>query len=221
MIVGSYAVLFVSLAAHAAQFAFLVFFENPRECLADNYSRIEPYHSYLDIERMYGQPKALAKRVPLVSSPAKQSSTNEATDTVQESVSSTPAATEGDTATETDLETETEIDESHIPAMGPESAFTKVNAVSKVSKHQPSLSMDSTISANGDIEDNGRRVPVVKSSRTSPRLSAIVPNGSSPKRKARSQHDLLNKYFRRDAVVLRNLDLLRQVPLSVFSSTPR
>lgn len=31
LIVGSYAVLFVSLAGHAAQFGFLVFFENPRE----------------------------------------------------------------------------------------------------------------------------------------------------------------------------------------------
>ena len=30
LIVGSYALLFVSMAAHAAQFAFLVFFENPR-----------------------------------------------------------------------------------------------------------------------------------------------------------------------------------------------
>jgi phosphatidylethanolamine N-methyltransferase len=30
LIVGSYPVLFVSLTAHAAQFAFLVFFENPR-----------------------------------------------------------------------------------------------------------------------------------------------------------------------------------------------
>jgi phosphatidylethanolamine N-methyltransferase len=31
LIVGSYLVLFASLAAHAAQFAFLAFFENPRE----------------------------------------------------------------------------------------------------------------------------------------------------------------------------------------------
>lgn len=30
-VVGSYAVLFVSLAAHAAQFAFLLWFENPRK----------------------------------------------------------------------------------------------------------------------------------------------------------------------------------------------
>ena len=33
LIVGSYAVLFVSLAAHAAQFAFLIGFENPRMSL--------------------------------------------------------------------------------------------------------------------------------------------------------------------------------------------
>ena len=31
LIMGSYPVLFASLAAHIAQFAFLVFFENPRE----------------------------------------------------------------------------------------------------------------------------------------------------------------------------------------------
>lgn len=47
LIVGSYPVLFVSLAAHCAQFAFLVFFENPH------------------IERFYGQPKLLAQRVPI------------------------------------------------------------------------------------------------------------------------------------------------------------
>ncbi|KAN0113521.1 Phospholipid methyltransferase domain containing protein [Russula decolorans] len=47
LIVGSYPVLFVSLAAHSAQFAFLIFFENPH------------------IERFYGQPKLLAQRVPI------------------------------------------------------------------------------------------------------------------------------------------------------------
>jgi hypothetical protein len=34
LISGSYPVLFVSLAAHAAQFAFLVLFENPRKLLS-------------------------------------------------------------------------------------------------------------------------------------------------------------------------------------------
>lgn len=33
LIIGSYLVLFVSLAAHAAQFGFLLFFENPRKSL--------------------------------------------------------------------------------------------------------------------------------------------------------------------------------------------
>jgi phosphatidylethanolamine N-methyltransferase len=37
LIVGSYPVLFVSLTAHAAQFAFLVFFENPRRVFLKHY----------------------------------------------------------------------------------------------------------------------------------------------------------------------------------------
>lgn len=32
-VVGSYSVLFVSVAAHAAQFAFLLWFENPRKLI--------------------------------------------------------------------------------------------------------------------------------------------------------------------------------------------
>ncbi|KZV93634.1 phosphatidylethanolamine N-methyltransferase [Exidia glandulosa HHB12029] len=47
MIVGSYPVLFASLAAHAAQFAFLNFFENPH------------------IARTYGQRKPLSARTPI------------------------------------------------------------------------------------------------------------------------------------------------------------
>jgi hypothetical protein len=34
-VVGSYPVLFVSVAAHAAQFAFLLWFENPRKLPRD------------------------------------------------------------------------------------------------------------------------------------------------------------------------------------------
>lgn len=66
LIVGSYPVLFVSLAAHCAQFAFLVFFENPRKCcgaLSFTVSDSDPLA--LDIERFYGQPKLLAQRVPI------------------------------------------------------------------------------------------------------------------------------------------------------------
>ncbi|KAF9032507.1 phosphatidylethanolamine N-methyltransferase [Hymenopellis radicata] len=80
LIVGSYAVLFVSLATHASQFAFLILFENPH------------------IERMYGQKKAIAKRTPLQTATKKNSAPPE----------DTPTVTEGETATETELETEVE-----------------------------------------------------------------------------------------------------------------
>ncbi|KAI0262700.1 phospholipid methyltransferase-domain-containing protein [Gloeopeniophorella convolvens] len=109
LIVGSYPVLFVSLAAHAAQFAFLVFFENPH------------------IERFYGQRKPLAERVP-IRRPAQLS--NGSSSALPSAPStpppleippssrarafsdppSTPSATEGSTASDTETETETEFD---------------------------------------------------------------------------------------------------------------
>ncbi|ETW80028.1 hypothetical protein HETIRDRAFT_477618 [Heterobasidion irregulare TC 32-1] len=94
MIVGSYPVLFVSLAAHAAQFAFLVMFENPH------------------IERMYGQRKPLAERVPLQrkESPSHvnlaEHSNRGRSFSDPSDILSTPSITDGETATETETETE-------------------------------------------------------------------------------------------------------------------
>ncbi|KIY68946.1 phosphatidylethanolamine N-methyltransferase [Cylindrobasidium torrendii FP15055 ss-10] len=82
LIVGSYPVLFVSLATHASQFGFLLWFENPH------------------IERTYGEKKAIAKRTPLASVVAEAAA---------EPPEDTPAPTDGDTATETsELETDVE-----------------------------------------------------------------------------------------------------------------
>ncbi|KAG5645124.1 phosphatidylethanolamine N-methyltransferase [Asterophora parasitica] len=158
LIAGSYAVLFVSLAAHAAQFAFLVLFENPH------------------IERLYGQRKAIAKRTPIfpttraksTANAVASSSTAPPPEADPADILSTPAATEGETATETELETETEMEFSTISDR-------------KKSNHQSQPS----VSSNGTSAE--------------PRY----------KRKPASQHDLLNKYFRRDTVVIRNLDLHR------------
>ncbi|KAF9559021.1 phosphatidylethanolamine N-methyltransferase [Agrocybe pediades] len=182
LISGSYAVLFVSLAGHAAQFAFLVLFENPH------------------IERLYGQRKAIAKRVPLPSSHSQnKSGLSEEADQKDASTSQigsyfpTPSATEGETATETELETEMDDD---ISAVKSRSLSGKAKA-SKLARHQINLSV-STMSSNGDSEHS-----ILNGS------SPVTTIGSSQRRKVLSQHDLLNKYFRRDAVVLRNIDFLR------------
>ncbi|KAG6896502.1 phosphatidylethanolamine N-methyltransferase [Termitomyces sp. T32_za158] len=176
LIAGSYAVLFVSLAAHAAQFAFLLFFENPH------------------IERMYGQPKAIAKRTPLVHPcQPKNKSAVPSTNAVAGSstcpeieadpadILATPAVTEGETATDTtEIETEVEIDEAVITRM------SQSRENEKASKHRPKPSVSSLSSASSE-----------------------QPQPLRYWRRAASQHDLLNKYFRHDTLVLRNIDLLR------------
>ena len=85
IVVGSYAVLFVSLAAHAAQFAFLLWFENPH------------------IDRTYGgAKKPLAARIPLdLGVPASSSSFDD--NAVLSPEMPTPAATEGETETEPEI----------------------------------------------------------------------------------------------------------------------
>ncbi|KAH7882066.1 phospholipid methyltransferase-domain-containing protein [Phlebopus sp. FC_14] len=152
LIVGSYPVLFVSLAAHAAQFAFLVFFENPH------------------IERMYGKRKPIAVRKPLFSTRQRIRQDKDITPTASSHEDAfdcppTPAATEGETATETDLETETET-ESSTPTI------------------QPKKSLDLPLASSSSLKR------VVKQSQV-------------------SEHDLHHKYFRRDVVIVHNIDLLR------------
>ncbi|CAK5271251.1 unnamed protein product [Mycena citricolor] len=88
LIAGSYSVLFVSLAGHAAQFAFLVGFENPH------------------IERLYGQRKPIAKRIPV--KPRESSAADVPLLDLDDDLIPTPSVTEGETASETELETETE-----------------------------------------------------------------------------------------------------------------
>ncbi|EJD05138.1 phosphatidylethanolamine N-methyltransferase [Fomitiporia mediterranea MF3/22] len=154
LIVGSYPVLFVSIAAHAAQFGFLVSFENPH------------------IERTYGQKKLLASRIPPVcESSLSRKSTRPSTPVHNRSVSiatdnSTPSVTEGESATETDLETETELDivELRTPRIG-----------------------------------SSTSLPSISTSRSS----------RSPMTRILSQHDLLNRYFRKDVILLHNFDPLR------------
>ncbi|GJE88973.1 phosphatidylethanolamine N-methyltransferase [Phanerochaete sordida] len=165
LIVGSYAVLFVSLAAHAAQFGFLVFFENPH------------------IERTYGQRKLLAQRTPLLGT-ATRKSVSESTSAKergrsQSTVSlgsTTPSATEGETGTETD---------------GPDTEY------------------------DSETENEGTRFTKSAKARTDSTTSftsvAVRSAVDTPLRSKSpvSQHDLFNQFFRKDMVILHNLDPFR------------
>ncbi|KAF9262041.1 hypothetical protein L218DRAFT_960639 [Marasmius fiardii PR-910] len=156
LIIGSYAVLFVSLAAHAAQFGFLVLFENPH------------------IQRNYIKPKAIAKRTPIIAPDVRP---QPPADSVY---LTTPSVTDGETATDTELETETELEDA------PTNAIDTNSSKKRHSRHSSST---------------GSQSPETPS-----RLGS---NEIPSKKKAVSQHDLLNKYFRRDTLILRNVDPLR------------
>ena len=162
LIVGSYPVLFVSLAAHAAQFAFLVFFENPRGSSIPIRILQISNAMVLDIERMYGQRKPIAQRTPLII-PQPTTRTTYLTYSRPRSLDSplyvdspTPTVTEGET-TETETELDTELDESY---MLPPSDHARIAE-------------------------------------------------ARPRSHSLTQHDLLNFFFRKDVIILRNIDLLR------------
>ncbi|KAL0952661.1 hypothetical protein HGRIS_006904 [Hohenbuehelia grisea] len=185
LISGSYPVLFVSLAAHAAQFGFLVFFENPH------------------IERTYGQRKPIAHRTPVIPAESRKTLSHSPQHSRPHSshgtaggsepalqdilehdplpvydILSTPASTEGDSATDTDLDTETETE------------FEITNPLPDKSAKD-----ESPLPPKADL----------------PAALSKAPVHSSPTstKKTLSHHDLLNKYFRRDTVILFDVDLLR------------
>ena len=59
LVIGSYTVFGVSLLAHLSQFAFLAFFETPREFLVVDCQQINQL--VVDIERVYGKRKLIGR----------------------------------------------------------------------------------------------------------------------------------------------------------------
>lgn len=149
---------------------------------------------------MYGKRKAIAKRTPL-SPPGSnikdvESSINPSNQPLQpDGYTPIPAIPKGIMGTDAEEPgSETEVEE----------LLPKAKNMTH-SRHQQNLSVESTTSSDGGHVEN--RPSTDNQSVSSRPWSAKV--GTRQKRKALSQHDLLNKYFRRDALVLRNVDLLR------------
>lgn len=102
----------------------------------------------------------------------------------------TPAATDGETATETDeLVTEASSGTSHDT--------------------EPELELVSDAKASTSSKINGY---------TSGNAYANITNGNVTTRAALSQHDLMNMYFRKDAILFHNIDLLRYAHPTAFLS---
>ncbi|KAG8856563.1 phosphatidylethanolamine N-methyltransferase [Serendipita sp. 411] len=164
LLAASYSVLFVSLAAHAAQFAFLNFFENPH------------------IERRYGVRKVLAERTPII--PISRNRTH------NDLAAMNSAATESaehngmqvGRSRSVSLETSSEERTAFESEYGPEHYHSGGPPHPNIH-----LTTDAEIVA-----------------------SITPPNGvSEVVQEAVTQHDLLNKFFRKDVIVLSGLDLLR------------
>ena len=200
IIVGSETVLFVSLSAHACQFAFLVFFENPH------------------IDRTYGERKPLAMRKPLRTTESQSqplSATVAATSNVipengipvannirvprswshsaSSSVSQDSSTTDtrnGSEASDEETDTETEID-------------TDV-ATHRFSHRHRGASASSTSSSM----DLGAGDEILKET------NIIAPLNVGIRPQLQSRHDLDNYYFRHDTIIFQNFDPLRASDLA-------
>ncbi|KAG8958888.1 phosphatidylethanolamine N-methyltransferase [Tulasnella sp. 419] len=205
MIAGSYPVLFVSLAIHAAQFGFLVCFENPH------------------IERMYGQRKPIALRTPLFSNRNRalsQSSTTSSavasTGVSAESSQSISSILEIATAESSKARPQTRNRRHHKASFsisssveGSTPAITDAgSSLDAETEVETELDEDEVLDANGGSSSGGTidagGPPSKMKSRTAQRLATIT------------QYDLMNKYFRKDVVGLKNIDLLRASDLKLL-----
>ncbi|CAE6382178.1 unnamed protein product [Rhizoctonia solani] len=178
LIAGNYALFFVSLWAHAMQFGFLVWFENPH------------------IERAYGQKQLIGARTPIVPS-TPLVDTLELPNSVNAGIDPADLSTPAHTDAETDLETETEAETDNLsPSISP-------------TRPVPVQPLHVRIDSDGLVRlDSDSEAKPLKSHR--PRHS---------RNKSTSKHDLLSRYFRKDVVGLKNIDLLRASDLKLVLLT--
>ncbi|UZJ56933.1 hypothetical protein CBS101457_006253 [Exobasidium rhododendri] len=162
LVSGSYSVLFVSLAAHASQFLFLQFFEGPH------------------IDRIYGEKKPLAARIPLHTAPFNAASAQE-------------AATPGfSSSIERSLSSE---------------GLQGIESSSSV--RTPSQTTGTSATSEDEISDQEDAPPRAQRRHNYKDRKSDVNSSEEKRFKHDNLHDLHHKLFQRDTVVFRNLDLLR------------
>lgn len=171
LVSGSYAVLFVSLSAHASQFLFLQFFEGPH------------------IDRVYGEKKPLAARVPLISAPYNAASAKEA---------ATPGTT-GKAGIGQDGILGSAVDSPHSPSTGTPGGPEHGSYADLTSTSDDEFSQD---------DDEASKRQKVTKIRNEER-SAYRPRSDSSLDRITNLHDLHHKLFQHDVVVFHNLDPLR------------
>lgn len=162
LVSGSYAVLFVSLAAHFSQFLFLKFFEGPH------------------IERVYGEKKPLAARIPLRTAPYNAASAKE-------------AATPGGS-----------VPEAMVGGIHEPSGVASPKSADHVELEPATPSQtDGTTSASSEDEsqiEHSIRQAKVQSIRDDVRLRRQT---DEPERKVTNLHDLHHRLFQKDTVVFK------------------
>lgn len=184
LVSGSYAVLFVSLAAHFSQFLFMTFFEGPH------------------IERTYGERKPIAARVPLRQAPFNAASRKAA-----------HARQDADTAPQTYSDDSVKIEERTSAKRTQQPHSTQITHDMELETPTPSQTQGSTaMTTEDEASDEGhsrafKRDALRASSSSNDAIKQHLLD--KQQRPVTTLHDLHHRIFRKDTVVFRNLDLMR------------
>lgn len=177
--------LFVSIAGHAAQFGFLQFFENPRTFSTPDLQLFLTCSA--DIERTYGQRKILAQRIPIMPRHRKSGSLD------GQLVSPAPGAWNrghGPTGSVSSISSFAS-DQADLPTPAPTEGDTATEA---------ELETERETDFEMDVTSHSQRTP----------YPAEQPScGENILPTPASQHDLMNNYFRKDTLIVSNVDPLR------------